>query len=95
MNLLLDTVFYALWFTFAVLFVRALPWPQSWRTRKPLSCNVCLLGWCIIGMALYRGGSLRSLVDGSVFVLVSAGGLAALLLAVHDYWRGSGLQPPE
>lgn len=33
-------------------FLQALPWPAAWRQRKPLSCAVCSVGWCLIGIAL-------------------------------------------
>lgn len=28
--------------------VRALPWPEAWKLRKPLSCHVCMVHWSAI-----------------------------------------------
>lgn len=27
------------------MFIRALPWPHGWLSRKPLGCPVCMNGW--------------------------------------------------
>ena len=39
--------------------IRAFPWPDAWRQRKPLSCHACMTGWVTIaaGIAhLLQGG---------------------------------------
>lgn len=41
--------------------VRALPWPKSWRARKPLACSVCMGFWsalvlCVIADFSYQLG---------------------------------------
>ena len=40
------------------IFLRALPWPQSWKGRKPLACPACMGGWssfCAGGLAWDAG----------------------------------------
>lgn len=40
------------------IFLRALPWPERWKERKPLACPACMSGWsgfCAIGLAWDAG----------------------------------------
>lgn len=54
---------------FAIM-ARALPWPEAWRTRKPLACPACMSGWAgfaAIGVAMNAG-----LLDGVNFWTLAA-----------------------
>ena len=65
---------------FAVLFIRALPWPTEWLKKKPLSCDACMTGWwSIISSPWWRA-------EGTSWsgVLASAG-VGMLLLALHRW----------
>lgn len=66
----------ALLVVFVAEFTRALPWPEAWKQRKPLSCNACMTGWALIALGAWQGPSLY---------LLAVGGLALLMLK----WLGS------
>lgn len=76
---------FAFIFLFLILFVRSIPWPKEWLTRKPLSCDACMTGWtCIFAAAPW-------LIAGRDFgELGLTAGYTMLLLAVHrkltDTW---------
>lgn len=49
-------------------FIRALPWPTKWTSRKPLGCPVCMSGWsgfAVLGGAVYT----QRLLDDSLLEL--------------------------
>lgn len=91
--LLFSSLQLALWVTFVVEFVRVLPWPKAWLTRKPLSCDACCVGWALIVAAHWDW------VQGSGWPTDArypiTGALALLLLALLKHWRGLSLLPPE
>lgn len=66
--------------------IRALPWPEAWKQRKPLACPLCLAGWlCIVGWLL-----------GTHWLIAAAAAGGALLLEeIRDRLKGAswGLPP--
>lgn len=84
---------YSLWIFFVAEFTRALPWPKSWKAKRPLTCHACMAGWILIGLSIYGFKSWQSLVNGDAFILMAAAGGAVLLMELRRYWRG--LEPPE
>lgn len=88
---------FSLWIFFVVEFIRALPWPMNWATRRPLSCRVCLVGWVVIGLSLMIASGWEALRNGEVFFLVAAGGGALGALTIFDHLRSLGvpLVPPS
>lgn len=62
------------------LLVRALPWPKSWRDRKPLSCATCMAFWSGLLVLLdhhyFHAGVIK---DSEALAAI---GLAAVLLHI-------------
>lgn len=95
---MLDLLADALLLTFVVVFVRALPWSEPLKRKKPLACDACMVGWGLIAwkaerMAVYTwvGGAPPPLWT----TVLTTGGIALLLLALYGYWKGSNFNPPE
>jgi len=83
--MMLGSFMYACTATFIVLFIRALPWPPAWLTKRPLGCDACCTGWlCILTAAPWFLGGHSAIQLGFV------AGLTMLLLALHrklaDLW---------
>lgn len=73
---------------FAAQLIRALPWPEWMRARKPLSCNACMAGWS--GIAAGIAGM------GPPTHLLGAAGVAYLLMGLTDSWLArSWPMPPS
>lgn len=81
----MDAILFGFAVVFVVGFLRALPWPEAWKRRKPLSCNACMTGWCLI---------MAGLVGGFTPGLLAAGGVAYVLLSWQSSW-GEAMGPPE
>lgn len=82
---------------FVVHFVRALPWADAWKRRRPLSCDVCVSTWS--GLALlyplvYLSGGM---VWFAVVHLLPAMGLSMLLLhrVSGKSYVWEDMEPPE
>jgi hypothetical protein len=79
---LVDVAVLGLALSYAVAFVRALPWPLALRRRKPLACDVCMVGWATITTAAGSwawGGGAGDLADGDGWASVSFGPALTLL----------------
>jgi hypothetical protein len=84
----------ALAMVFLTELIRAFPWSAKIAARKPLSCDVCMVGWLTVLFGLiFR-------TNGLTFILVNglpAAGAAVMLLS----WRGvlkqrvEELRPPS
>lgn len=73
--------------TFAVSFARALPLPQWMFLRKPLSCNVCMVGWVLIIGATFNQSVTPT-------IALYTGGLALLLIALLQKLTETGKWVP-
>lgn len=83
----------ALTIVFFVVFIRALPWSEKFRSSKPLSCSVCVTGWLVIGIGVWLGYSTTPWF--SVLHTLPAGGAALLLLGVlNRLGEAQPLPPP-
>lgn len=76
---------------FLVLVVQALT-PQAWKNIRPFSCQLCLTGWGVILVCVVR--SYGPIWTSDRALVLAAGGLALLLLALHGWLKGSTLLPP-
>lgn len=65
---MLETVFAMVVFGLAAAgltgIVRSLPWPKSWKKRKPLNCMYCLTSWCALGILIAQALTSRVLMTG-------------------------------
>lgn len=61
--------------TFAVALIRAMPIPDAWKRRKPISCNTCMVWWvgAIVGGLLIRSFGVGSLLLAFVAMLAADG----------------------
>lgn len=66
----MDSILEGFGVAFLVEFVRALPWPEAWKRRKPLACNACMVGWSLIALAAARGPEWHLLASGGVAYVV-------------------------
>ena len=75
---------------FLIEFIRALPWPDGVKQRKPLVCDACMVGW--LALAYAWGAAVFGSLDPEQ--LFSSAGIALLLLALLKHWKGLSLTPP-
>lgn len=75
---------------FVVQFVRALPWPEAWRSRKPLSCHACMTGWTLLALVALK---VSGLLEASTVDLVGGAGLCLAALQAMDR-LGTPMGPP-
>lgn len=89
---MLEALALGLVFSFVIHFARALPWTPSALAKKPLACDACMSGWCCIVTSGILGylGQLR----GNIIVVLAAGGLSMLALALYGYLKGPSALPP-
>lgn len=84
-------------FAFAVFFiaqlVRAFPWPEWLRQRKPLSCNACMAFWSALVVSLSHWQLLREDPDAGLPFL-GAAGAAYLLMAGLDRLQSAAWPMP-
>lgn len=76
---------------FTVAFIRALPFPAKWLTRKPLSCHACMVGWLLLGEWAFVG-------MGHWDLNLASAGLAILLLTLLQRLSllpSTEMKPPE
>lgn len=67
------------------IIVRALPWPKSWLTKKPLACPACMSGWggfAVIGLWLV-GGVTEPAALWIVLWFTAIGGAAPIYKSVY------------
>lgn len=76
---------------FLVLIVQALT-PQAWKNSKPWSCQLCLTWWGVVGICIVR--SYGPIWTSDRALVLAAGGLALLLLALHGWLKAPPLIPP-
>ena len=67
--------------------VRAFPWPEAWKTRKPLGCPTCLSAWCALAVVAAESFAIfgtRSIGGGGAVAAswLAATGIAAVVLAI-------------
>lgn len=75
---IISTLTIALATTGMAIMGRALPWPKSWTTKKPLACPACMSGWSgIIVLALLK----KSLLLGWSFEEVGVAWLGAVAIS--------------
>jgi len=70
----MDLLMFSFAFLLLIQLISALPLPESWKQRKPLSCHVCMSGWL---------GIIVGTVTVSLIPIASAG-LTFFLLSVLD-----------
>lgn len=76
----------------AISLVRALPWPDEWKRRRPLSCDACMGFWTSVGLSALLAG-----ITNWQTALLHAGpalGLSLLALAWLERLRPSAPPPP-
>lgn len=75
--------------TLIIELVRALPFPRTWRTSKPLNCPVCLTSWFVIGICTFEFFTRGN--PGTFILITASGGFTLLLLALRqkltDRWE--------
>lgn len=72
--MLYDIIPLAFAFLLGIELVRALPWPRSWKQKKPFSCDVCMSSWlAIFGACANPACALEA---------VAAGGICLFMLVV-------------
>ena len=75
--------------TLLIELVRALPFPWTWRTSKPLNCDVCMASWFVIGVCLFEFFTRGN--PGTFVLIAAAGGFSLLFLALRrkltDRWE--------
>lgn len=47
-----DALVFSFVYLMLVQLLRTLPFPEPWKQRKPLSCNICMSGWPAIAATL-------------------------------------------
>lgn len=72
--------------------VRAFPWTDTVRQRKPLSCHACMSGWSTIAVGLVKL-ALQHPVD--VLQLASWAGVSYLLMYILDSLPRQWPLPPS
>lgn len=60
--------------------LRALPWPTSWRTRKPLVCSACMGGWSAIVLTAYTAYAHHISLSEALWLVLVGTGIAAFIV---------------
>lgn len=68
---------------YAVLIIRALPWPKEMMTKKPLSCDACLSFWVTVCLIPSTMWFFAAPMPWAALHLAGAPALSVFLLSLH------------
>lgn len=89
-----DFIIFSLAVFFTAQLVRAFPWPDRLRSKKPLSCHACMSGWSAIGWLIAKAvvleGALHELTP-----FYGAAGVSYLLMHVLESLPRQWPLPPS